>query len=351
MLKKLKLLLSSIISLLLINPNLNLMANSKDFNMVNSITNRIIQEKDLPNLEIVDYEVLYDIELNPSYLYIKYNEGYVISSRENGVISELNLEMDNTNYDQSACSYKIYGGPFNYICQNSISQLTRNSDENFESLIQRNNEFLALENSNTNLNSRDSNASFTNTIPISRMQRYATGKWINNTTNYPPSSGYSSVGICGTIAAAGLLAYYDDYVNNNYVPDSIRTRNASTPEKLITTLFTYIDKGKNGTIVGDVKVGVNKFLTQYSSVSYTADSSILTFSTAKTKIDAGKPVCVGMLSILGSPSNYGDHWVLAYQYKDGNTIANDYYKVVDNHGAYTAEINVLWTSGLVYLTQ
>lgn len=335
----------------LANTNITTIHNSKDLEIINNVTNRIELEEGITSLKIVDYEVLYDLESNPTYIYIKYNNGYAISSRENGVISEYDLENDNTNYDKSVCQFKIYAGPLNYICQRKNTPLSVNSNDNLKTLIQKSNDFLAIENENNNLDSRATTASWTSTISSSRMQKYSSGRWINSNSNYPPSSGYPANGICGTIVAAGLLAYYDDYVDNNYVPSSIRSQLISTPGSLITTLYTYIDKGKNGTIVSDVQRGINLFLQDYSSVTYGASSSVLTFSNAKTKINASRPVCVGMLSALGAPSNYGNHWVLAYQYYDDSGTSNDKYRVVDNHGSYTATINVSWTSGLVYMVQ
>lgn len=60
-------------------------------------------------------------------------------------------------------------------------------------------------------------------------------------------------------------------------------------------------------------------------------------------MDQERPVIVGTLAMQGS--SYGDHWVVAYQYNDGQSL----YKCIDNHGRQAATINVSWTSGVVYM--
>lgn len=330
--------------------------NKHDLEVIHKVTEMIKYLEGEEELEIISFEILYDIEKNPTYLYIKFSSGYAISSRENGIISEYDLMLDTTNYTNLLCQYKLYAGPFNYGCHNQVYTLIKNNSA-LDELIKKNREFLAVsDNINTSFNSsKYSNvalfsANWSSTIPSSRMSRYASGKWINSNSNYPPSNGYPSNGICGTISAAGLLAYYDDYINDNYVPSSIRARNSSDPGTLITTLFNYIDKGKNGTIPTDVSVGINQWLQNYGILTYghRTGFGVFTFSNAKSKIDAGRPVCIGLLTMLGSPEAYGDHWTLAYQYIDDAGTSNDMYKTVDNHGSYTKTFYVSWTSGIVF---
>lgn len=353
MFKKISLSFFTLFLLLTANPSTKISAQDiHDLKTIEKVVEKIQTIEKIENLNVTGYEVLYDIECNPTYLFIKLDDGYAISSRKNGIISEYDIMNDSTNYENLFCSYKLYGGPFNYGCHNQVSTMSMNED-NFSAIAEKNKNFLSIEDNTfipLNLDvSVQTTASWSNTIPSSRMSRYASGKWINSNSNYPTSSGYPSGGICGTIASAGLLAYYDDYINDDYVPSSIRARNSSTPGTLITTLFNYIDKGKNGTKPSDLGTGINQWLQKYGYATYghRAGFSLLTFSTAKSKINQGRPVCVGLLSILGSPSNYGDHWTLAYQYIDDSGTTSDMYRIVDNHGSYTKTIYVSWTSGIV----
>ena len=194
--------------------------------------------------------------------------------------------------------------------------------------------------------------SYTSTIATSTMTTYAYGMWVNNTTNYPTSSGYPSAGICGTISAAGLMAYYDDYVYDSYVPSSLRIRFSSNPGTLITTLYSYIDAlCPSGTVYTDVRNGINSYLASigYYGAGHYAIGGTTTWTKAKSEISSGYPLCIGLLSALGS--TYGNHWVLAYQYLDSGSSYTSYYKVVDNHGSASAVVSVNWTLGYVCVSR
>ena len=162
---------------------------------------------------------------------------------------------------------------------------------------------------------------------------------------------YSQNGICGTISSAVMLAYYDDYVNNNYVPASIRTQYSSSPGSLITTLYSYIDAlHPNGTLPSHLNAGIYNFLSNHSYVSTGHQSFYTTggtWSIAKNEINAGYPLCIGLVGALGSI--YGNHWVVAYQYLETGNISTRMYKCVDVIGSYTAAVYVFWTQGAVYM--
>ncbi|HAO60686.1 MAG TPA: hypothetical protein DCQ90_01810 [Erysipelotrichaceae bacterium] len=314
-------------------------------------------------IAVKDYSLLYDVSDNPSYVLLTFTEGgYAIVSRSNSLIAIYDLDSKHAPYEElPKTSKKVFGGPLNYFSVNSKGQLV---ETNTGSIYAKNQITTAMRNMNSDfLNQAKSiqlvtveseivyaaTASWVG-IPSSRVSRYSTGMWINSTTNYPASQGYPVLGICGTIAAAIMLAYFDDYIDNNYVPSTIRIVNSSTPGSLITTLYNYIDKGKNGTFPWDVSSGVNSWMMAYSPIynlSHRSWYSTFTFSLAKDDISNMRPVAIGLLEMLGS--TYEDHWVTAYQFQENGIFSTSYYKVVDNHGSYTATIHVNWTSGIVGL--
>ena len=86
---------------------------------------------------------------------------------------------------------------------------------------------------------------------------------------------------------------------------------------------------------------------QYHDIEYHCDEDLLkNYMKKVSKIDTNRPILVGLLQ--SSSHDYGNHWVLAYQYKfyDFDWVE---YKVVDNHGEHAAVINSNWTMGTVRL--
>ena len=186
----------------------------------------------------------------------------------------------------------------------------------------------------------------------SKFKKYEEGKWVNDGIYYPESAGYPGTGICGTIGAATLLSYYDDYVNNIYVPSNIRPRFSKSPGTLITGLFQYIDKGRSGTYpwhVGNGLVNWMKSKNIPAEYRHVRHGAIGTRSMVKAMIDKNRPIMVGLISYLGY--NKPNHWVVAYQY---TTYSNDkrlYYRCVDNHGDYRKAINSSWALGVVMINR
>ena len=318
------------------------------------IANEIKQEierDEKTELTVMDCHTLYDVELNPNYLLIEFSNGYAIVGKNNHIISEYDIvSHDNPYQGFEETNLWVYGGPFNYlqIEKSALNSRSVNPLNVSEELIELNRKIVSTS-IDTNLNAKAYN-SWTG-ISSSRFTRYDSGKWINSTSNYPTSAGYPDKGICGTISAAIMIAYIQDYINSDYVPSSIRTKGSADPGKLITTLYTYIDKGRDGTIPINVCGGVNNYLTAYSyqGNGHRAGYGLTTFSKAKETIDKGYPVCIGMLKILGS--SMGDHWVTAYQYIDQDGTTNDRYKCVSNQktNEYEKVIYVSWTAGIVYI--
>lgn len=316
-----------------------------DGNSSHPVQMAISEITELENIEpnLISCESLNDINGDSTYFLLEFSKGYAIVSKENGIISEYDLSEGSNPYEQYS-GQLYYGGPFNYFDEATyINEIRLLNSDDINLIGEINKEFLQIDNTGTMLLGKNEYVG----ISSSRMSNYSSGKWINSSSNYPSSQGYPSAGICGTIASAGLLAYYDDYVSDDYVPASLRTRYSSTPGSLITTLYNYIDKGKSGTIASNLGSGINSYLRAYSSSNYkTSYGLATTWAAAVSKINSSRPIVIGLASILGS--TYGDHWVLVYQYYAGAN-GTDYYRCVDNHGSYNKVIQVAWSVGYAML--
>jgi hypothetical protein len=351
------------LSLIIFNVPLHLInaETNSDAETANSILHKIESIENV-DLSLEDYSVLYDIELNPSYLLIDFNHGYAIISRENSVISEYTLNEDIAVYADNVDQIPVYGGPLNYFCVDKSSVLRKTlSIDVPDELISLNQNFLSLK-SRSNLSVLStSNNSFIG-LPESRFAKYgsAGSKWLNISANYPASQGYPQNGICGTITSAVLLSYYDDYVNDGIVPSSVRPKYSTSPGTLIDILYEDIDRlCPNGTLPYNLYSGIYQFLEEEANnllSTYTPHyGNFTTFSTAKTVINRDRPILIGLLELWGS--NLGNHWVVAYQYYDTTGTENDMYKVCNNQvpeGSISANtslnIQVSWSEGLVYLS-
>ncbi len=307
-------------------------------------------------ITVINFEILYDVNYNPSYLLVEFDEkGYAIFTRENLILSEYSMEIDSPYKNMSG--YKLYLGANNYFSVPSL--ISRLNNKYNTDIISANEDML----SKTNSDSKRSNLPNPDEISWggiseSRMQRYNWGQF--ELYQYVDENG-TIWGICGTVAATMLLAYYDDYFNNSIVIDAARPQFSSKPGRLYEVMWYRIDlEHPTGTWPWDLVAGINQYFAEYNGLdgwhSYRAQyDTAPTMIKVKPKLIEGKPVILGLLQALGS-IDYGDHWVLAYGYS--TDILNDYYKVVDGWANpndsmigynYKKVVNKSWTSSFVYL--
>lgn len=157
---------------------------------------------------------------------------------------------------------------------------------------------------------------------------------------------------CGMMSASVLLAYYQDYIQQEIVLDTIRSKGSSSYQQLYPSLLKEITSfSPKGTIAYDVSMGINRFLRKHNTNQYYRARGSLTptYGIVMNKLSQPipKPVIVGTNQLLGSPDNYKNHWVLAY--RTTKLDNQKFYQVHDNHGRYNAIINARWTIGLVRL--
>ncbi len=161
-------------------------------------------------------------------------------------------------------------------------------------------------------------------------------------------------GTCGMMSAAVLLAYYQDYIDENLLPMSLRTKDGPSNPLYQSLLKTTPSLLPTGTIAYNVSYGINRLLRRIenpkSHVITRSKATITpTFGIVKTRCDSMVPVptIVGIVTLLNSPENYRNHWVVAYSYQEDQS--DKYYRIHDNDGQYQAVINVKWTLSTVKL--
>lgn len=327
----------------------------------NAVKNQVFDIEEIV-IDIESIDILYDIEMNPTYVYVVTDTGYFILTRENCAISEGVLNTQDLPYAElSNEQIPVYAGPLSYQIIDNTAQINDEFTISEDS-IEKNREFL----SSTIEDEMFSDNYIPEFLPLyeepnpvgnwvgkeeSIMRKYSSGDWINDYD-------YNNNGICGTIVSAVLLAYNDDYIDNGYVDDNVRKRFSTGAGSLIDVLYNLIDKGKDGTIATDLTTGLNTYFRNYSKpVSLYKANGVLTatFTKVRNAIDNdSQPVAVGIPDFLypsDGPENYAGHWVVAYQYNYKNSTAGKFYKVVDNHGKYKAIINVGWTAGAVWMVR
>lgn len=291
------------------------------------------------DIDIVEYRNLFDLNKEDNYiLAITDNDGYVIVSKDNLNISELSLQANTNPYKNKMNNQLIYAGPSNYLyidSENIIRNITDGSENNnfSEDLKEANETFL-----NTNFELPKTREFAWKGIAESRFSRYAGAGWINKSDD--------GVGYCGPYAAATLLAYFDDYIDNGIVPDSIRIRNSTSPGTLVSTMIRLTPKASE-TLPNHVGSGITTFMKNYSTTKVNASVDLYqTWIYVNTLCSKQRPILTGLLNALGS--SYGDHWVLVYQIRE-DAEGKGWYKCVDNWGGYNKVIQSSWTMGNVWL--
>lgn len=164
---------------------------------------------------------------------------------------------------------------------------------------------------------------------ITRMETRA----LTMTTYVFRTYSYNPNGICGSTAAAIFLMYYDDHINDNYIPTAYES--SGTGEKTVKYLKNYIDGSTPGSSYSDMKSGLNNYL---STRGFSQTATILSTSNVLGPIGNNRPVIVG---ISGHPT-YGNHWVIGYgynRYVEGTTTT---YMIVVSNG---------WGSTGVYINR
>ncbi|MFV0560150.1 MAG: C39 family peptidase [Enterococcus sp.] len=150
--------------------------------------------------------------------------------------------------------------------------------------------------------------------------------------------------LCGTYAAAVLLAYYQDHIDETILSSEIREKNSAGNARLIAQLRCKIQPAGLPTIPLQVSHGINRFLANSTSKRRTRTTALGSWERVTKRLKQKKPVMIGVLGWLGS--TYGNHWVVAYAYLEAED-GRRYYKIHDNWGNYRKVIPASWANGTV----
>lgn len=160
--------------------------------------------------------------------------------------------------------------------------------------------------------------------------------------NWRTTRGY----LCGTNACAVLLAYYQDYLDETIVPQFLRRQKSSNGKTLMAFLRILIQPVDLPSLAPQVSHGLSRYFSHFD-LPYRGRSTLVGgWYRATKRIQAGKPVVVGLMKAKGS--TYGNHWVTAYAFME-TTDGKRYLKVHDNWGKYNQVIPAEWLNGTVSL--
>lgn len=178
--------------------------------------------------------------------------------------------------------------------------------------------------------------------------------WVGiHPTKFAPYSNYINTdGTCGIVASAVLLAYYQDNIDPNLFSHHIRKPHDQNHQPLINfltkELTTFLPYGLS---IFDVTLGINRFLRKYSNnpaIKTTAHclvGSALGPMRAHSNSKQPTPIILSTLSVLKAPTNYRNHFLIGYAYRNKQILCHD------NHGKIDAIIESKWTFSTIALTR
>ena len=165
---------------------------------------------------------------------------------------------------------------------------------------------------------------------------------VKRITGTVPNYSYNENNTCGSTASAMWLKWYDNYVDNRYVPGSIEcVRDKGVV--LCKYLISYIDDNwYEGSDPIDVVNGIQKFLKE-QGISYYPTTELATISMIYSRVASFNRPYILLLS--GAPT-YGNHWVTGYGYEDNS---NGSFAIVNNGwGNREIYINLVYAAQMVY---
>lgn len=150
--------------------------------------------------------------------------------------------------------------------------------------------------------------------------------------------------LCGTYAASVLLAYWQDELDQECLPQLEITSNQK--EELIRTLQSFLQPIDLPTIPFQISCGLNRFFRHYQIPYRARGTAIGSWQRVTKRIAAGEPVMIGLLQLLGS--SYKNHWVVVHGFME-TADGQKFYKVHDNWGNSEAIIPAEWGNGTITL--
>lgn len=255
-----------------------------------------------------------------AYFYKLEDGGYIIIDLKTNDFIEYSTESDNLFITDTSAKY-YYGGALNYfeeVSANSIREVaTKEVFSKKIATIQRNSEKVYMD------------ILQTKTLPV--------GNFSNKLAYTPRTYDTNDRDNCGSTAAAILLAYYYDHINNIYVDKSLITSNGVS---LTNKMISYIEPNGGGSTYTTVVNGLNKYL---GSRGLSKTSKRLNLREGAEKIyNERRPVIGG---VTKHPT-YKEHWVVAYGFTISNLLVKSY-TVNNGWGQNGIVINSQYLDGAV----
>lgn len=281
------------------------------------------------------YNLLNNEERTIAELYLFEPVGYMVLEKSKNIVVEFST-YETIEFNETSKFY--YGGPLNIFSEynGKYVNILSGNEATKDEVTKKVNSFI----DKTDSISRSLNADKTN----DSISLRTTTNYINrNFKLYRKNTD----GRCGSVAAAILLAYYNDYGYSGLVP-SAYYNNELTFTNYLKPHIEDVD-GNAGATVSELKSGLNWYINNKGfSSSLTAYSRILgLFISYKNRIDNLTPVCIS----VSSEPTYGDHWVVGYGYRYESLLSfnNKFATVNDGWGHMGREINWDYVNYLVYV--
>lgn len=268
-----------------------------------------------------------------AWLYVLNPVGYVVEDASHEIVVEFSFS---SSFDYTEGDTLYYGGPTQFYQEDSgtFYNIKSNATVSDSEVTERSSTFAAT--TASLIESADSTPS-----PLAHTPPYSLDADEFQLYDYNPD------GRCGSVAAAILLAYYND---NGY-SGLVSSTHYNSDKKFTDYLKPHIESldDEQGSTTSDLVSGLNWYLQQknFDSKLSAYSKSNGSFSTYTGKIDGGDPV---ILDLDAAPT-YGEHWVVGYGYDyDQFVVQYNQFAIVDD-GWGDVDININWkyVNDLVYL--
>lgn len=150
---------------------------------------------------------------------------------------------------------------------------------------------------------------------------------------------YNPNGICGSVASANLLQYYDDYKDDDFVDTELEYNEIgilSVLIKKIEGIDNFVDETESSYL--QICNGINDYLDDRNIDDYYAEYFKYDSGVVTTSIKKNIPVIL----LVNGHSKYEDHWVVSYGYTQELGNVSVYY-IVDGWGNSSAALTELST--------
>lgn len=134
---------------------------------------------------------------------------------------------------------------------------------------------------------------------------------------------YNPNGICTTTATTIFLMYYDDHINDSYIPTAYEPN--VTEQTTAKYIFLYINNGNYRSTYSQVINGINNYL---KARGFSQSATKVAKTSVQSPIGNNRPVIVG----LTDHPTYGEHWVVGNGYNRYVEGASTIYMVVVSDG-------------------